>query len=287
MSENIENILYTEVAMQPIPFEIITIKELYTRYKTHKIDLFSIHRIQFHALIIITEGQSKHSTDFKDIILKPGTIIPLVKGQVHHFEENRLVDGYIISFNEAFITENISESNLFHFLQLYHSTDLKIAETSIKTLMPFLELLKQTQNNTNTNLKADLVRAIFISLLIEIKRLTAYQNQTIESKRFKDFIQFKQLVAIHYKVLHNAKDFAKLLSVSYKYLNDICKEMSNKTAKAFIDDWLLLEIKRNLSEKQFTIQEIAYKTGFTEPSNFIRFFKKHTQTTPNSFINQL
>jgi AraC-like DNA-binding protein len=75
--------------------------------------------------------------------------------------------------------------------------------------------------------------------------------------------------------------------VSYNYLNEISKEITNKTAKGFIDSWLLLEIKRNISEKKYTSQEIGFKMGFKEPSNFIRFFKKHTQLTPIQFQEKL
>lgn len=76
-------------------------------------------------------------------------------------------------------------------------------------------------------------------------------------------------------------------NVSYHYLNEICKEIARQTAKAFIDSWLLLEIKRNISEKKYTSQEIAFKMGFKEPSNFIRFFKKYAKITPLQFQEEL
>nr|WP_262922060.1 AraC family transcriptional regulator [Aquimarina acroporae] len=122
-----------------------------------------------------------------------------------------------------------------------------------------------------------------MTLLFQIKRLSIYQHKTFESQRFKDFIRFKQLITEYYNETHNAKDYAKKLAVSYKYLNDICKEIGHKTAKAFLDSWLLLEIQRNISENQYTSQQIAFKMGFKEHSNFIRFFKKFTGFTPSQF----
>ncbi|AXT59622.1 AraC family transcriptional regulator [Aquimarina sp. AD10] len=287
MEEHIENILYSEVARQPIPFEILSFKELYDRFQDHTVDLFASHRIKFNALMIITNGRSVHFADFKEHILSPGVLIPLVKDQVHFFKKELLVEGYIISFDESFMTENISEKNLFHFLHLYHTSNLLIGQENVSYLLPFIDLLLQVQKSTNNNLKSDFVRTIFVSLLIQIKRLTVYQHETFESKRFKDFIQFKVLISKHYQENHNAKEYAMHMGVSYKYLNDICKELGNKTAKAFIDNWLLLEIKRNLSEKKYTTQEIAFRMGFREPSNFIRFFKKFTGTTPNRFEKQI
>ena len=45
--------------------------------------------------------------------------------------------------------------------------------------------------------------------------------------------------------------------------------------------------KRNISENKYTSQEIAFKMGFKEPSNFIRFFKKFTGVTPNQFQEEM
>ncbi|WP_282080384.1 AraC family transcriptional regulator [Aquimarina algiphila] len=282
----IENIGFTRFINQPIDFEVISIAELYERCRQSNFDISISHRIQFHALIIVTEGKGVHNVDFNELILSPGVIIPLVKNQVNFFQKEPTVKGYVISFKESFIIDNIGEKDLFHFLHLFNTKSLFVGEENIPSLIPFVELLKSMQESSNQNLKSDFAKNIFLSLLIQIKRFTIYQHEVFESKRFKDFIQFKQLLNIHFRDSHDAKFYAKKMFVSYKYLNKICKELGNVTAKAFIDSWLLLEIKRNLSEKKYTNQEIAFKVGFQEPSNFIRFFKRYEGVTPSKFVKQ-
>ena len=286
MAPEIENIIFSRFVNQPIPFEFISIKELYERCRKSAYDLSNPHRIKFHALIIITKGTSQHFVDFREHLLSPGVILPLTKEQVHSFSKTLTVEGFIISFEENFITKHTSEKNLFHFLQLYHTPSILIGKENLDALIPFFELLQRIHKEDNINMKSELINSIFMALLFQIKRLSVYQHKVFESQRFKDFIQFKQLLSIYYPESHNAKEYASKLSISYKYLNDICKEMSNQTAKSFIDSWLLLEIKRNISEKKYTSQEIAFKMGFKEPSNFIRFFKKFTGTTPSQFQKQ-
>ena len=281
--KKIENIIYEEVAEQSIPFEILSLKELYKRFEKHHVDLFSNHRIEFNALMIITDGLQTHCIDFKEYKLKKGVLIPLVKNQIHYFNKQLSSQGFIISFNESFITQNITDKDLFNFLQIFHSSHLQVKNENLTLLQPFIELLIDAQKNPNNNLKADFIRSIFLSLLIQVKRLTFTKKESFETKRYRDYIHFKELISKYYNTSHNAKEYAEKLGVSYKYLNDICKEIGNSTAKSFIDNWLILEIKRNLSEKKYTTQEIAYKMGFQEPSNFIRFFKKHTNTTPSKY----
>ncbi len=282
--KEIENIGFTRFITQPIDFEIISIAELYEKCKQSNFDISISHRIQFHALIVVTKGKGVHNVDFNDIILSPGVVIPLVKNQVNFFQKELKVEGYVISFKESFIIDNIGEKDLFHFLHLFNTKSLLVGEENIPNLMSFIELLHGMQDSTNQNLKSDFAKNIFLSLLIQIKRLTVYQHEIFESKRFRDFLQFKQLISLHYQDSHDAKFYAKKMFVSYKYLNEICKELGNVTAKKFIDNWVLLEIKRNLSEKKYTTQEIAFKVGFQEPSNFIRFFKKYEGVTPSKFL---
>ncbi len=280
---NIENIIFSRFVNQPIPFEILSIKEFYEKFAKLNFDLSTPHRIEFHALIIIIEGNSIHEVDFKKEILSPGIIVPLIKNQVHAFSKELTIKGYVISFGESFIIKYLNENNLFHFLHIYHAPNIRIDKKNIIQLKPFIQILKNLQNDLDANLKTEIVNATFMALLFNIKRLSTDQHEVFKSQRFKDFIHFQQLIRQHYHETHNVKFYADKLAISYKYLNDVCKEMSQKTAKGFLDSWLLLEIKRNISENKYTSQEIAYKMGFKEPSNFIRFFKKFMGVTPNQF----
>ncbi|WP_281991533.1 helix-turn-helix domain-containing protein [Aquimarina aggregata] len=287
MSKKIENIIFSEFVKQPVPFELISIKDLYERCETSKFNLSIPHRIEFHALIIITEGSTIHKVDFKKQELFPGLILPLSKRQVHSFAKNITAKGVVISFDESLIINNANEKNLFHFLHLFNMTAIQIGKKNLSQLNPYLSILKAELKNTNINLKSDLINMVLIALIVQLKRLSIDQYNIFENNKFKIFLELKQLIILHHKENHNANDYAKMLSVSYKYLNDICKEIVNKTVKSFIDSWILLEIKRSISEKSLSSQEIAYKMGFSEHSNFIRFFKKHTGVTPNKFRKTL
>lgn len=283
MKNEIENILLSQFVGKALPFDFITIEELYNKCHQSNYDLSIPHRIKFHALIVILEGESTHTIDFKEEILSPGVIIPLTKDQVHAFNSNLTVKGLIISFEENFITQNISEQNLFHFLHIYHTPSILLGKENLSTLNPFLKLLEHLHLDTNLTLKSEIIHSAFFSLLFQIKRFSIYQHKTFESTRFKDFIRYQQLITQYYPESHNVTDYAQKLAVSYKYINDICKQIGNKTAKSFLDNYLLLEAKRNISENKYTSQEIAYKMGFKEPANFIRFFKRFTKMTPNQF----
>ena len=43
----------------------------------------------------------------------------------------------------------------------------------------------------------------------------------------------------------------------------------------------MLEAKRILAHTTESVKEIGYNLGFEEPTNFIKYFKKHSKFTPN------
>ncbi len=287
MKNEVENILFSRFVKRDIPFEFISIQKLYELVAENNFDLSKPHRIDFHALIIVLEGESKHIIDFQEENLSPGTILPIKKGQIHSFHKKDNVKGYVIGFKEDFITQNINDKNLFHFLQIFHTSNIQIGQKNTNSILPILQLIEEFLEDIDKNLKVEIIHSTFMTLLFQIKKLACNKHTFFETEKLKNFYLFKELIIKHYNEIHNAKDYAKRLNVSYNYLNEICKEITNKTAKEFIDSWLLLEIKRNISENKYTSQEIAFKMGFKEPSNFIRFFKKHTKITPLQFQEKL
>ena len=58
--------------------------------------------------------------------------------------------------------------------------------------------------------------------------------------------------------------------------DDVIKEVSGKSAKDWIVEYIVLEIKALLKNTNMNIQEIAVKTNFANQSSLGRFFRKHT-----------
>ena len=59
--------------------------------------------------------------------------------------------------------------------------------------------------------------------------------------------------------------------------------MFGKSPKEMIDDRVVLEAKRLLLYSDSSVKEISHELGFDEPTNFIKYFRKHVAQTPNTF----
>ncbi|WP_228408184.1 MULTISPECIES: helix-turn-helix domain-containing protein [unclassified Chryseobacterium] len=73
---------------------------------------------------------------------------------------------------------------------------------------------------------------------------------------------------------------ADKLSVSTRYLSDVLKQETGKTALEHIHIYLIKEAKNLLLSSENNVSGIAYDLGFESPSYFTRLFKKFVGLTP-------
>jgi AraC family transcriptional regulator, transcriptional activator of pobA len=119
--------------------------------------------------------------------------------------------------------------------------------------------------------------------LEKIEQINGSSKSAI-NKRDKDLLnKFNLLLEENLYNSRSVKYYANLLAISTKKLNSITKTNWDKTAKEFIEEKIIQESKKTLLHTEDTVKQISYIMGFTEPTNFNKFFKKLTATTPLQF----
>ncbi|MFC0776260.1 helix-turn-helix domain-containing protein [Terrimonas alba] len=83
--------------------------------------------------------------------------------------------------------------------------------------------------------------------------------------------------------LPTVKDMALQLNISSRYLSDLLKQETGKTALEHIHIFLVNEAKNLLVGSDNTIAETAYRLGFENPPYFSRLFKKEVGLSPNEY----
>src|ERR1700744_453579 len=83
--------------------------------------------------------------------------------------------------------------------------------------------------------------------------------------------------------LPNVATLAAQLNLSPRYLSDMLKQETGKTAIELIHIYLINEAKNRLRNDDQRVSEIAYALGFGDLSYFSRLFKRETGMTPNQF----
>ena len=80
--------------------------------------------------------------------------------------------------------------------------------------------------------------------------------------------------------------FAAQMHITPKYLSEVCKLRSGRSASEWIAYVTIAEIKKQLRNSSLPIHEIAAKLDFPNASFFCQYTKKHTGLTPNQLRKQ-
>ncbi len=97
---------------------------------------------------------------------------------------------------------------------------------------------------------------------------------------------FKDLLEKNYRKLKQVSNYAKKISVTEKRLNQATSKILDKSPKQMIDERVMLEAKRLLAHTTESVKEIGFNLGFDVPTNFIKYFRKHSNSTPVEFREQ-
>jgi len=125
-------------------------------------------------------------------------------------------------------------------------------------------------------------------LLAQIQRHIDHSGAAANSKKYRIlFKRFKQELEKHFADNQTAIFYADQLHITPHHLNLICKEITSKTATAFIRASFFLEPKRLLTFTNNTISEIADELNFFDGSYFAKIFKKETGESPINFKHKM
>ncbi|MDM8174887.1 helix-turn-helix domain-containing protein [Olivibacter sp. 47] len=96
-------------------------------------------------------------------------------------------------------------------------------------------------------------------------------------------LRFTKLVADNFKEERSVDFYAKKLFITPKYLSEVTKDVSGKTASAIIAEMVIMEAKSLLSIPSLTVIEVADFLNFSDMSFFGKYFKRYTGVNPTSY----
>lgn len=223
------------------------------------------------------------------IFLKPRQIVEMRNLE---FEE----DGYILFFHEDFLMGHSLCKDIQHYSFFEYETNeaLHLAPKEEKIIRNVFYTIEQEYNNNEDEFSREIILAAINSMLKYAERF--YKRQFINRKQAsgKTVTEFNKIIQQHINEgflfdngLPSVGDLAKRLNVSARYLTDLLKVETGKTAIELIHIALVNEAKNRLIKKDKTVSQIAYELGFENMSYFTRLFKKETGMLPSSYKNQL
>ncbi|MGF1767001.1 AraC family transcriptional regulator [Enterovibrio makurazakiensis] len=245
-------------------------------------DVSRPHRLNFSALVYVTEGEGVHYVDHQMYVLKPGTLITIGRNQIHGFAQSRTVNGFVIPFNCSYLSNGPDDPHVDLMLDaITHINRIPNVGENVDTL---IQLLSEEFESTS-EFKAEVIRGLLRAVLLKcvVPEYLAMQSLPMTTNTHTDFIRLKQYIEANFAERPSTTDIALVLGKSVKQLDKLARSNTGDSVKDLVDDRVLVEVKRLLAFSQYSIADIAAKLGFNEATNMTKFFKRHTEISPKDF----
>jgi AraC-like DNA-binding protein len=242
-----------------------------------------LHRHDYFYLLALQKGTGSHSIDFTTYQIRNHSIFFMRPGQVHHLSLKKGSTGFLLQFKATFYYPNDKPSGQ----RLYKASHKNLCSLNKKQFTKLHALLKYIFQEFTERSQGyqDVIKANLSIFLIELLRHRQNSDSTSNPKPYamERLEHFIALLETHIYKCKQVSEYADMLNLSAYQLNAITKEALGKTSSELITEHIILESKRQLLATSNQVTQIAYHLGYDDVSYFIRFFKKHTGSSPEAF----
>lgn len=229
----------------------------------------------------------------KEFDHKRGKMIFFKPHQTVTFKNVKSDDGcFLLTIKEDFLagTTLFKDIKSYGYFDYETNEALYLAPSEEETIWNLVRTMhKELYNNTDDYSKSILLAHLGTLLtysqrfykrqfINRIETLSAYASrfqQLLDGYYNENEVQKNGLPTVSY--------MAEKFNVSSRYLSDLLKQETGKTALELIHIHLIKEAKNLLIEGKMNISEISYSLGFENPNYFARLFKKQVGIPPHVF----
>ncbi|MCB9208281.1 MAG: helix-turn-helix transcriptional regulator [Ignavibacteriales bacterium] len=215
---------------------------------------------------------------------------PRQKLKIHDVVINEV--GFTIYIHEDYLLGHPihNEIKKYNFFDYEINEALHLTPKEKEVMWSLFHKMESEYNNNPDEFSKSIILSHLDSMLKYAQRF--YKRQFIDrkpisgvtvskfNKSLSEYLEKQKALELG---LPTVKYLADQLNLSPKYLSDLLKQETGKTALDLIHLHLINEAKNLLIDGNKNINEIAYQIGFENPPYFSRLFKKEVGVSPMDF----
>lgn len=150
-------------------------------------------------------------------------------------------------------------------------------------------MLKEKYKDTHHRFRNEIVNHYLQIFVMEMWNVFAgkMEQKTQNNDKASLFQRFLSFVEIHCMEYREVEYYANLLCITPKYLSEVCKKSSGKSASEWIQNYATSRLILLLRSHHLPLTEIADSMHFSSMSFFSRYVKKVLGVSPSEFRNSL
>jgi AraC family transcriptional activator of pobA len=231
----------------------------------------------YHQVVLISKGTGHCRIDLEDYKINNNSVCLIPPNRYFQFKPSGDLSGIIISFDACFLTFAIQGSGEAFIAD----TEVEMRMVNVIELSRDIALLENLCREMREELQApdilqlESISGLFKRFLVQLRRCGRIIRQEEPSTRkMRLFHDFYQKVDRHYKSKKFVSEYARELSVTASYLNDVVRHVTGHSASYHISQRVIQEAKRQALYSDANMKMVANSLGFIDPAHFSKFFRR-------------
>jgi len=253
-----------------------------------------MHQQEFYEINIITKGEGIHFIEENKIPAKVGSVFIIPPNITHGYIGGKNFNVFHILLSEKFMQKNITDlQQLPNFYMLFNAEPLMRTTTrnllhlsldkkQIKVVFEIINKLLDLDDKTDsiTSLIKSNICMVLITYLCSIYP-TSFNSKNTESD--ESFMKSISYIHKHYNEKITIEDLCKISHLSRSTYIRKFKEIVKIPPSTYINKQRIEAAKNMLITTNYSLSEIAYRTGFYDAPHFIKNFELETNITPTNY----
>lgn len=251
--------------------------------------------VPFPCFILCTNGTITISYNSEKYHIKKDTLFCVFANTtLRGLDVSDDFQGIVILFSNDAVIDSTIGFKIDYMSTIFMHPEKPLTDPQSKHIITNLFDILDTYNNLKEKYvrNSDFVYGIIRCLILTIAEMSKH---VLDKNAFAGagysttdnyFREFLRLLSSHCKTQHNVAFYADKLCITPKYLNEICRKKTKKTAKEVITGSVIAQIKSALIVSGTSVQRVAYDFNFCDQSSFGKYFKKAVGIAPMAFRNK-
>ena len=252
-------------------------------------DTYPSHfRTEATNILLLSAGSVKGRVNMQPMeVTAPAMVFIFPEHTLEFSEASADAKGKVLEFSYSFYERLGLRGNVTLRQSFSDQVQIGMNERGMEAMMLYVDMLKSLAQAKDNPFQMDsalnLTRAFFYGA-------GYYFHQTIEKRqltRQEDIVvRFSELLAKHCCQHRNIEFYADAMNLSVKYISNVIKESTGKTAGKLIEEYVMIEAQSLLATTNLTISQVSDCLHFPDSSTFGKYFKRLTGMSPKEFRSQ-
>ena len=233
----------------------------------------------YFEIIYLSTGSGYHLIDHQKHEVNPPVIFFIRREQIHGFDLNEKIEpsGFVLIVKKPFIDSSVDGELKSLFAKVSNYTCLYLNQAD--TIQQLFELLVK-ENETGS---LPVLEGLLKALLAKVLEIAMPVSKFTSAKKTNLFQIYLDLLSTGKPIKNQVAHYAALLNTTPQNLNAVCRKAADKTAAVILAEFIIGEAKRLLLYTNNTVAETAFALDFKDSSHFIKYFKRFTGLTPQTY----